>query len=482
MDLELDGQGALYEQIARALKRAILEGRLISGSRLPSTRALAHALSVSRKSIIEAYELLCVEQLAVARGGSGTRVANLRTAPARHRGARSHPTSRYAARIRTLGPVTLASRTQGPVTLASRTQQRYDLHMGEPLINPSLFASWRRKLAAAALRAGPRYPAPEGFMPLRVALAEYLGRRRGVICEPSDILVVGGTQQALTIISRVLLDAGRAVVIEDPFYQMAAFGLMAHGARLIHVRTDEQGLVTGQLPKRRARMAYVTPSHQFPSGAIMSLERRMQLLHWASSNGCWIFEDDYDAEFHSGTRPVPALRTLDLADRVIYVGSFSKTLFPSLRLGYIVCPKSLRDDLFRAKLLDDNGSPTIEQAALATFIESRQYEKHLRRSVKELIDRRCAAVDALNRLLGSQIDIGPHEGGMHFVVWLRQLTYERFATLLDRASAAGLGLYPVHHYYRTRPPQPGVLLGYAGLSSGQIKTAIEIFAQCLKAL
>jgi GntR family transcriptional regulator/MocR family aminotransferase len=472
MDLERDGQGALYEQIARSLKRAILEGRLISGTRLPSTRALARALGVSRKSIIEAYELLCVEQLAVARAGSGTRVANVRTAPSPPRSALSRPTSRYAARLRTLGRV----------TLASRTKQRYDLHMGEPLINPSLFASWRRKLAAAALRAGPRYPAPEGFMPLRVALAEYLGRRRGVICDASDILVVGGTQQALTLISRVLLDAGRAVVLEDPFYQIAAFALTAHGARLIHVRTDDEGLITRQLPKGRVCMAYVTPSHQFPSGAIMSLERRMELLHWASRDGCWIFEDDYDAEFHSGTRPVPALRSLDLADRVIYVGSFSKTLFPSLRLGYIVCPKSLRNDLFRAKLLDDHGSPTIEQAALATFIESRQYDKHLRQSVKELNNRRRAAVDALNRHLGSQIDIGPHEGGMHFVVWLRELSYERFGTLMDRASEAGLGLYPVHHYYHTRPPHPGVLLGYAGLSSGQIKSAIEIFAECLKRL
>jgi GntR family transcriptional regulator/MocR family aminotransferase len=401
MDLALDKQGALYEQIARALKRAILEGRLGAGSRLPSTRALASALGVSRKSVLDAYELLCVEQLAIARGGSGTRVAKIGVAPVVPKPfVRLRPTSQYVARMRTLEPV----------TTGIHPGLRYDLRTGEPLLNAALFNSWRRKLAAAALRAGPKYPAPEGFPPLRRALADYLARRRGIICDAADILIVGGTQQALTLTSRVLVDDLDTVVIEDPHYQMAFQGLVAHGARLVSVRTDDEGLVVQELPEGPVRMAYVTPSHQFPSGTTMSLARRMELLRWASRNGCWIFEDDYDAEFHSGMRNVAPLRSLDLEDRVIYAGTFSKTLFPSLRIGYIVCPKALRHDLFKAKLLDDLGSPTIEQAALATYIESRLYEKHLRISVKELTSRRSTAVDALRRLTGPHIDIGPQPG------------------------------------------------------------------------
>jgi GntR family transcriptional regulator/MocR family aminotransferase len=173
------------------------------------------------------------------------------------------------------------------------------------------------------------------------------------------------------------------------------------------------------------------------------------------------------------------LRSLDVADRVLYVGSFSKTLFPSLRLGYIVCPASLRDALYKAKLLDDLGSPSVEQAALATFIQSRQYEKHLRKSVKELMNRRRAVVEALQRLAGSHIEIGPHQAGMHFAIWFKNLPFNRLDAFIERAKSLGLGLYPIHPYYRTRPARPGLLIGYAGLSVNQLKTAVELFARCL---
>ena len=473
MELKLDKQGSLYEQIARAMKRAILEGRLPAGSKLPSTRALAVALHVSRKSVIEAYELLSVEQLTTARGGSGTRVANVRPAPPRGRGpATSRPTSRYVARMRTLGPI----------TLGSRPGLTYSLHLGEPVVNPTLFNSWRRKLAAAALRAGPKYPSPVGFPPLRRAIADYLGRRRGLICDASDILIVGGTQQALTIATRVLVDNRDSVVVEDPHYQMAVHALIAHGARVHGVRCDDSGLVVRELPQRPVRMIYVTPTHQFPSGSILSLARRLELLDWANQNDSWIFEDDYDSEFHSGKRPIPTLRSLDLADRVIYAGTFSKTLFPSLRIGYLVCPKRLRRDLFNTKLLDDNGSATIEQAALATFIESRQYDKHLRKTVVELARRRRAVVDTLKRLLGSRVAIGPHEGGMHLVVWLPEFSFRALNELIKLAATRSLGLYPVHPYYLTRPARPGLLIGFAGHSSAQLKTAIELLVDCFKSV
>jgi GntR family transcriptional regulator/MocR family aminotransferase len=472
MNLSLDKQGPLYDQIARALKIEILESRIAAGSKLPSTRALAIALGVSRKSILQSYDLLCAEELAIARGGSGTRVAKVIVAAKPALNVSIVAASSYAGRIRSLPPITLDG-------AHARERVKYNLLYGEPLIDAALFLSWRRKLAAAALRAGPSYPAAGGYLPLRRALADYLVRRRGVNCNASDILVVGGTQQALTIVARVLIDPGEQVVVEDPHYQLAVHSLLAHGALVSSVRTDEEGLVVCELPQRATRLVFVTPAHQFPSGAVMSLKRRLELLKWAAQTGSWIFEDDYDAEFHAGSKPLPTLRSLDLADRVLYVGSFSKTLFPGLRLGYIVCPKALRDVLYKTKLLDDLGSPAMEQAALAAFIQSRQYEKHLRKSVKELISRRRVVIETLQRLAGDRIEIGAHQAGMHFVMWFRKLAFDRLDAFIERAKSKGLGLYPVHPYFRSMPARPGLLVGYAGLSVSQLRAAVEIFAQCL---
>lgn len=473
MQLELDKSGTLYDQIARAIRLAILEGRLVAGNKLPATRTFASALGVSRKSVLQAYDLLCAEGLAIARKGSGTRVARLTDpAPKTSLGNGDVATSRYAVRLKSLSFIRLINANGGG-------RPKYDLSYGEPLVDPALFYSWRRKLAAAALRAGPRYPHAGGYLPLRRAIASYLGQRRGVICEPSDILVVGGTQQALTIVERVLLNPGDRVVMEDPHYQLALNSLIAHGAHVTQVRTDNAGLVVSEMPRQPARLILVTPSHQFPSGVVMTTARRLELLMCATRTGSWIFEDDYDSEFHSERGPLPALRSLDRTDRVLYVGSFSKTLFPSLRLGYIVCPRAIRDHLFMAKMMDDLGSSVIEQAALASFIHSGQYENYLRKSVKEIANRRLAVVEALRGLPESQIEIGEHQAGMHLVVWLRKLAVSRLAELIENARSLGLGLHPVNPYYQTRLTRPGLLIGYAGLSVGQLRSAIEIFGRCL---
>ena len=469
-----DGQGALYEQLARALKRAILEGRFSGAGRLPATRTLAKTLGLSRNTVLSAYELLSTEQLATARGRSGTRIAeNVRSEPrGRLRGAVRAP-SRYVSRIRKLPATTL-----GPM----RAQPRYDLHYGEPIADPLLLHSWRRKLAAAALRAGPRYPEPSGFLLLRRAIAEYLSRRRGIICSEAEVLIVGGTQQAATLAARVVLNEGDVAVIEDPHYQNVAHNLLAHGARVVSVRTDENGLVTAELAKHQPRLICVTPSHQFPGGSVLSLERRIELLRIAASQGSWILEDDYDSEFQYRGRPLRALRSMDLSGRVIYVGSFSKTLFPSLRLGYIVCPTSLRDDLCSAKRLDDLGSPAIEQAALAAFIRSGQFERYLRKSVAELRHRRTVLLEGLRRHAGAHVEIQDGQAGVHVVVWFRRLSYPQLERLIEIGIKRGLGLYPIHPNYRIRPPRPGLLLGYAGLSAASLEAAAELLGQCLDLL
>jgi GntR family transcriptional regulator / MocR family aminotransferase len=472
--LELDGQGPLYEQLARALKRAILAGDFVAGRRLPATRTLAKTLGLSRNTVLGAYELLCAEELATAQGRSGTCVApGARTTTAAREDSRVAAPSRYAGRMRKLPPITLGSRQ--PVA-------RYDLHYGEPLSDTRLFHSWRRKLAAAALQAGPRYPDPAGFPPLRRAICEYVARGRGIICTEDEVLIVGGTQQAVTLAARVVLDEDDAVVVEDPYYQHVIQTLTAHGARVVSVATDENGLLTSELAQRSARLICVTPSHQFPSGAVLSLERRLELLRIASNQGSWILEDDYDSEFQYQGRRLPALRSLDLANRVIYVGSFSKALFPSLRLGYVVCPAGLRADLRAAKRLDDLGSPAIEQAALAAFIRSGQFARHLRKSVAELHQRRDTLLEGLRRHAGDRIEIQGAESGVHVVVWFRQMTYPQLDRLIEIAAGRELGLYPIHPSYRTRPARPGLLVGYAGLTPSALKAAAALLGDCLDVL
>ena len=470
MQLKLDKNGTRYHQIARAIRQAVLDGHIAAESRLPSASALAAELAVSRPCVQRAYRRLCAEGFAVSRPRSGTRVTKV-TPPLKISKARSGHTSRYAARLQSLPLIT-------PVAAPASARPALDLLYGEPLV-PETFHSWRRSLSAAALRAGTAYPQAEGFLPLRRALAYHLSRRRGLNCDPSDILVVGGTQQALTLVARVLLDSGDRVVVEDPGYQLAIHGLLAHGAAVTSCRIDHEGLIVAELPRARIRLAYVTPAHQFPSGVVMTLARRLQLLHWAGQTGSWILEDAYDTEFHSSDKPLAALRSLDLSDRVIYAGSFSKTLFPSLRLGYIVCPKAIRDKLFKAKLLDDLGSATTEQAALGAFINSGRYERHLRKSLKEIAGRRRAIVKGLQGLEGRHIEIGPHQAGMHFVIWFLRLGFDRLDAFIERAKSLGLGLHPVHPYYRFPPSRPGLLIGYAGLTVGQLRTAVELFARCL---
>jgi len=466
----LDGRGALYEQLARVLKRAIVEGHFHAGERLPATRALAQMLNLSRNTVLTAYEILRAEQLTVANERSGTRVAEISLPP----GFTSPPVavppqSRYAARLRKLGTQTLGR---------IREDLRYNLHADPPFVS-GMMRSWSRKLAAASRVAGVHYPDSQGFQPLRVAIADYLARRRGVVCAESDVLIVGGTQQAIAIAARAVLDEGDTVAIEDPHYLYLMQALTAHGARVVSVRTDENGMVTSELARHKARLICVSPSDQFPSGVVMSLERRVELLDIASRQGSWILEDDYNSEFHFRERPIAALRSLDFSGRVIYVGTFSKTLFPSLRLGYIVCPPGIREDLCKVKRLDDLGSPSVEQAALAAFMRSRQFEKYLRWTLVALRHCRTVFMESLRRHCGERIAIQDTRAGTHVVAWLQSVEYSQLDRLIELGISRGLGLYPMHPYYRNPPARPGLMLGYAGLSADELTRAAELLGECL---
>jgi GntR family transcriptional regulator / MocR family aminotransferase len=357
-------------------------------------------------------------------------------------------------------------------------QVRYDLQYAEPVVNAALARIWRSHLASAARDSRMGYPMVQGLLELREEICRYLARRRGFTCSPQNVLIVGGTQQALALALRVLVDEGDSAVIEDPCYRLVSDAVRVHGARVLPVPVDDQGLVCDELPASRPSLIWVTPSHQFPSGVIMSQTRREELLRYASRHSSWIIEDDYDGEFRYDTAPIPALRSLDVGERVLYVGSFSKTLFPGMRLGYLICPPGLLEDFRRAKRYDDLGCGSMEQQALATFMKSGAFERHLRKVMLELRKRRAALISALQRHCpDAQID--DSRSGMHMVAWLPEFTFQQLDALLLAARRRSLGVRAIHAYYANRPMIPGLLLGVAGLSAAQLRVSARLLGEAM---
>ena len=472
MFLELDGHGPRYAQLIRALKAAVLEGRMAPGSRLPPTRELALQLELSRTTVLAAYEQLRAEGYIESRVGSGSYVANLPLAPSpAPRRAEFLAPSRYVQRARMERDVR-PTRQQYDV--------RYNLLSTNPLINPALVDLWGRELARAATHTALEENNAQGLSALRQQICDYLARRRGIRATPDAVLITNGAQQAFSLSARVLLDEGDTVVMEDPDYFSAYQAFAAHGARVCLVRTDADGLVCDALPAAPPRLVCVTPSHQFPGCSVLSLPRRLELLRYAAAHSCWILEDDYDGEFRYDGQPLAALRSLGGGDRVIYVGSFSKMMFTSLRLGYMVLPAALREDFVAAKYLSDLCCPVIEQAALARFMESGGFERHLRRVRKELMTRRKALIEGLRRYAGRREDIVDTPAGMHVVAWLNGYDHARADALVAHARTRGLGLYPMARYVHTPPPRAGLLLGYGRLTTAALQEAMQLFGQCLQ--
>lgn len=472
MFLDLDGEGPLYRQLTRALKGAVLDGRIGAGARLPATRELAQELGVSRNTVRIAYEQMMAEGFFQGRVGSGSYVASapVGTLPQKPKKTVG-PQSRYAQRLRSIQDVFMGRLHRG---------LRYNLQYGEPIHDLTAISAWRRELAYAALHTSPNYPMAQGVPALREAVCDYLLRRRGMSCTPDDVVIVSGTQQAMALTAQVLIDAGDKVGIEDPHYFSARHVLQAYGARLVLLPTDEEGLVCRDLAKHKPKLVFVSPAHQFPGGSLMSMPRRIELLRFADRAKSWIFEDDYDSEFRYGSQPMPALSALDGADRIIYSGSFSKVMFPSLRMGYIVVPAALRDDFIRAKRLADMGSPAIEQGAMARYVSSGRFERHLRRVVQIARSRRKALLDGLERVGRGQFAVQDTRAGMHVVAWLAHMTHAQCAELIARAAARGLGLHPIAPHYKRPPKIPGLLLGYAALSVAEIDAAMQILGNCLE--
>ena len=465
------------------LRAQVADGTLAPGARVPSTRALAADLGVSRSTVTTAYEQLVAEGFLVTAAGRAARVAaplaagaapgRLDAPPA----APVPPLSAWGRRVE--GMAGMALQASAPQEAAP-----IDFLYGAVASRDFPALAWRRVYQAELLRQQHRlyYAEPEGDPALRRALQGYLARARGLVCDAGQILIVHGTQQALDLCARLLLEAADTFVFEEPGYPMARQCFEAIGARLLPVAVDAQGLDTSRLPRGDAvRLAYVTPSHQFPLGGVLPMARRVELLQWARQHGAWIVEDDYDGEFRYGQRPIDALQAMDTDGRVLYIGTFSKALSPQLRLGYLVLPAALVPVFRQARRLADRHAPVIEQRVLASLMESGAYERHIRRLRRAHERRRVALLEAIARYLPASAQVAGTAAGLHVVLWLPSVPQQDEAQLVAAARAAGVGVYPVTPLFAGPQvcPQPrpaGLTLGYASLSEDDIQLGIRTLA------
>jgi GntR family transcriptional regulator/MocR family aminotransferase len=332
------------------------------------------------------------------------------------------------------------------------------------------------------------YDDPRGDLGLRKALQGHLSQTRGLSCSVGHLMIVNGSQQALDLCARLLVDAGAGVVVENPGYRMAHRVFEAIGARLLGVDVDEQGLKTDQLQKlSAAQVVYVTPTHQFPLGGLLPIARRRELLAWAAKHGTWVIEDDYDGEYRYTVRPEPTLLSLDTDERVIHIGTFSKTLSPTLRLGYMVLPTSLLDTFIAAKRLTDRHAATAAQRTLALLLDEGSFDRHVRRMRRQQHARQRALVDALEQQLQNRVEIQGAASGLHLVVWLKGVPVSEELAVATAALQRGVRVYPISPFYCSEAPlatsrrTAGLVVGYALLEPAAIREGVRRLAGALDA-
>ena len=465
----------LFRQVYRSLRQSIVSGAFPGGHRLPSTRDLAEQLGISRTVVLLAYELLLAEGFVVGRGGSGTYVSGSLNTGATRRRERSAQLA-----LARFGVAAAVAARDAHIPGGGRAAPlRFDFVWRSDM-ETFPFEAWRRillrKARAASIRAHD-YGQAAGTLVLRQAIAAHLGRSRAVVCDASEVIVVNGSQQALDLIARVLLERGDAVAVEDPQYQGTREVLLAAGAKLRPVAVDGEGMNPAKLPAQGARLIFVTPSHQFPTGTILPLPRRLALLNWARRKNAVIVEDDYDGEFHYAGSPLESLQGLDREGRIVYVGTFSRTIFPALRIGYLIAPKSLAPAFTAAKWLSDRHSATLEQQTLAEFIDSGMYERHLRRLRRRNTARRAALCEAVHKYLGNRVEMTGDGAGVHVVLWLGRDFSEK--AIIEKAAARGVGVYGVSRYFLKRPSRPGLMLGYSRLKENEIREGIRRLSEII---
>ena len=473
----------IQRQLYEGLRELVLDGRIAPGAQLPATRVLARELGISRMTVVQAFEQLAAEGYLTGKVGAGTFVS--RSLPddllSVRRGEPPHLAApQHGRRLSRRGAVIAST----PVVTARDEGKPRAFRPGVPALDVFPFSIWRR-VTAECFRQLPldllSYGDPAGYVRLREAIAGYLGLSRGVRCTAHQVIIVSGSQQALDLIARILLDPGDSAWVEEPGYMGARAALVGAGVHLVPVPVDGEGLdvVAGAASAPQARLAYVTPSHQYPLGVTMSINRRLALLEWAHQSGAWIVEDDYDSEYRYSGYPIPAVQSLDLHGRVIYVGTFSKVLFPGLRLGYLVVPEDLIDAFTTARSLSDRQPPALEQVVLARFIEQGHFMRHIRRMRQLYAERHEHLIELGRRELAGLLDLAPSEAGMHLVGRLPPGIDDRDAS--RRALANGVEAPPIsaYSYAQGTLARQGLVLGYTAVSCEELTEGVWRLAAAL---
>jgi GntR family transcriptional regulator/MocR family aminotransferase len=465
--------GPLHRQIYEGLRAAILRGDLRPGQRVPSSRHLASELGISRIPVLNGYAQLLAEGYFESRSGSGTFVS--RSLPDQL--SCCQPPDRWPTHV-----------DAGPRPLARRCSQLLRYHRApwldgwgafgvhQPDFEHFPFDVWSSLVARHSR--SPRINAlrpmgPFGSERFRGAICDYVRTARALRCEPDQVMIVAGSQQALDIAARVLFDPGNAVWVEEPGYRLGRTVFLSAGCRVVGVPVDGDGLDVGAGIRkcRKARAAYVTPSHQYPLGATMTASRRMQLLNWAQTSGAWIIEDDYDSEYRYESMPVASLQGLDHSGRVIYIGTFSKVLFPSLRLGFIVIPSDLVDRFAAVRYAMDIFPPYLTQEVVADFMCEGHFARHIRRTRCLYSQRRIALVESIRKELGSMVEVHGAEAGMHLAVTLPEGFNDQ--EIAATAAREGLWLWPLSPSYVGEASRQGFILGFGSTASAQVPGAVR---------
>jgi GntR family transcriptional regulator / MocR family aminotransferase len=462
----------LFRQIYLEIRSAILAQALKPGTRLPSTRELASQLSVSRSAVVAAFDQLIAEGYIGGKTGSGTYVAAdlFQNSAAQKAGLRKRAAPSRDVFVGDLVDVT------------TRNDER-PFNLGRTLIDARTHSVWRKLTARACRSIDPvhlGYSDPRGLPALRQAVSDHLRVARGVRCDPDQIVITTGTQHAIDLVIRVLRLAGEKVWVEDPGYPLTVRALEAAGAIAHPVPVDAHGIDirAGIAKAKSARAVFITPSHQFPTGVVLSMARRLALLDWARSSRSWIIEDDYSSEFRYGGRPLAALQGLDDGERVIYVGTLNKALFPGLRLGYAVVPNALLPNFVRTRYLADRQPASLHQAITAEFMNEGHFAAHIRRMRTVYAAQRDLLVKSLRRRLPDHAEVEPPDQGMHLVLYLNNGLSD--VGIQRAAFAQRVVTRAMSQLYIAAPPRSALMLGFSGHPASSIPAAVARLAQVIR--
>lgn len=493
--IELDRRQGLSRQLYQALRQRILDGRLSSGTRLPASRDLAESLSISRNSVMRAYDQLYAEGFTHGRIGDGTYVALLPEKPI----LPDKLSTKLSTGLSTSLSPDLSTKPTDPEQISSSEVihspaldklKRHHLNkpakgaprafrVGIPAFDLFPFAVWG-KLHAAFWRKPDLqtlgYGEPAGDARLRELIAVYLRTSRGLQCKAEQIVITSGAQQAISLCAQLLLVPGEGVAIENPGYRAAGHAFALAGATLRGISVDEEGMCCAQLEHSACKLAYVTPSHQYPMGVVMSLARRLELLAWAEKNQGWIVEDDYDGEYRYSGAPLAPLAALDRVGRVLYVGTFGKIVYPALRLGYLVLPVGFVEPFSQRRAVDMRHSEASTQVVMAEFIASGHFQRHIRRMRRAALTRRDALLAGWPDSVRGCSPMPKVVAGLHVAVRVDSLAREQ--ELIEKAASVGVEITPLSDYWLPESSEPvdnraGLVLGFAAVPEVDIAEALE---------